>query len=308
MIAAAFGLAKGDFDVDFPDTKDLDPKDKALVDLLASLGIVKGYEDGKEFRPFNNVSRAQFAKMLAIAQATAAVQRAEADGATDADLAQAKKLVDNLPDNQDIGTKKSLEGRLDDLEEEEEEPGPGPVVVQVSAISVDKTTLYLDLHTNRSAKVNATVSPGNATNKNVTWSSSDKTKVTVDANGNVTAVAEGEATITATSNNGKKATTTVIVLADPLQESTVAMIGTTQYDSLRDAVDVANDSKAEVIMIADVTIAGGSGGYGVAGLVHNGSTINGNGYTLTVTDADKTWDCAIYTTGGTIKNLPVGVA
>ena len=136
MIAAAFGLAKGDFDVDFPDTKDLDPKDKALVDLLASLGIVKGYEDGKEFRPFNNVSRAQFAKMLAIAQATAAVQRAEADGATDADLAQAKKLVDNLPDNQDIGTKKSLEGRLDDLEEEEEEPGPGPVVVQVSAISV----------------------------------------------------------------------------------------------------------------------------------------------------------------------------
>ena len=173
---------------------------------------------------------------------------------------------------------------------------------------MDKTTLYLDLHTNRSAKITATVSPGNATNKNVTWSSSDKTKVTVDANGNVTAVAEGEATITATSNNGKKATTTVIVLADPLKESTVAMIGTTQYDSLREAVNVANDSKAEVIMIADVTIAGGSGGYGVAGLVLNGAIINGNGNTLTVTGANETWDCAIYTTGGTIKNLTVGGA
>ena len=178
----------------------------------------------------------------------------------------------------------------------------------LGAISVDITTLYLDLHTNRSAKITATVSPGNATNKNVTWSSSDKTKVTVDANGNVTAVAEGEATITATSNNGKKATTTVIVLADPLKESTVAMIGTTQYDSLREAVNVANDSKAEVIMIADVTIAGGSGGYGVAGLVLNGAIINGNGNTLTVTGANETWDCAIYTTGGTIKNLTVGGA
>jgi hypothetical protein len=177
----------------------------------------------------------------------------------------------------------------------------------LGAISVDKTTLYLDLGTNTSAKITATVSPGNATNKNVTWSSSDKTKVTVDANGNVTAVAEGEATITATSNNGKKATTTVTVL-NKLEDNTVAMIGTTQYNSLRAAVDEANKSKAEVVMIADVTIAGGSGGYGVAGLVLNGAIINGNGNTLTVTDANKTWDCAIYTTGGTIKNLTVGGA
>jgi hypothetical protein len=166
---------------------------------------------------------------------------------------------------------------------------------------VNKEATTLPVGTSETLVV--TFDPTNATNKNVTWSSSDEGVATV-ADGVVTAVSEGTATITATSNNGKTATTTVTVVA----ENTVAMIGTTQYDSLREAVDVANDSKAEVIMIADVTIEGGSGGYGVAGLVHNGSTINGNGYTLTVTGANDTWNCAIYTTGGTIKNLTIGGA
>lgn len=179
--------------------------------------------------------------------------------------------------------------------------GGSPSTVEVSAISVDKEATTLPVGTSETLVV--TFDPTNATNKNVTWSSSDEGVATV-ADGVVTAVTEGTATITATSNNGKTATTTVTVV----HEDTVAMIGTTQYDSLREAVNVANDSKAEVIMIADVTIAGGSGGYGVAGLVLNGAIINGNGNTLTVTGANNTWNCAIYTTGGTIKNLTVGGA
>jgi len=179
--------------------------------------------------------------------------------------------------------------------------GGGSSSTAVSAISVDKEATTLPVGTSETLVV--TFDPTNATNKNVTWSSSDEGVATV-ADGVVTAVTEGTATITATSNNGKTATTTVTVV----HEDTVAMIGTTQYDSLREAVNVANDSKAEVIMIADVTIAGGSGGYGVAGLVLNGAIINGNGNTLTVTGANNTWNCAIYTTGGTIKNLTVGGA
>ena len=37
----------------------------------------------------------------------------------------------------------------------------------------------------------------------------------------------------------------------------------------------------------------------------NGGVIDGNGNTLSTTDANATWDSVIYTTGGTIKNLTV---
>ena len=57
----------------------------------------------------------------------------------------------------------------------------------------------------------ATVNPGNASNKTVSWTSSNTAVATVDANGKVKAVGGGEATITATTHNGKTATCAVTV-------------------------------------------------------------------------------------------------
>lgn len=67
--------------------------------------------------------------------------------------------------------------------------------VPVSSISLDKTELELKI--GESYTLVATVGPGNATDKTVTWSSSDTTIATVDASGKVTAVRAGRATITA---------------------------------------------------------------------------------------------------------------
>ena len=72
--------------------------------------------------------------------------------------------------------------------------------VPVSKIELDQTTLALE--TGDTATITATVTPDNATNKEVTWASSDETVVTVDASGNVTAVAAGTATVTATAKDG----------------------------------------------------------------------------------------------------------
>lgn len=61
-------------------------------------------------------------------------------------------------------------------------------------------------------ELNATVYPANASNKNVTWSSSDDSVATVTANGVVTGVAEGTATITVTTADGGKTDTCAITV------------------------------------------------------------------------------------------------
>ena len=64
-----------------------------------------------------------------------------------------------------------------------------------------------------------------------------------------------------------------------------------------------------VYFLNDITVAATKGGYNKAGILQNkAQTIDGNGHTLTVTGAGATWDCAIYTNGGVIKNLTVAGA
>ncbi|AEY66993.1 S-layer homology domain-containing protein [Clostridium sp. BNL1100] len=86
-----------------------------------------------------------------------------------------------------------------------------PPVTTVSAISVSPTTMTLTAG-GATGTITATISPSNATNKNVTWSSSDTNVATVN-NGIVTPLTEGTITISAVSaaDPTKTATTTVIV-------------------------------------------------------------------------------------------------
>lgn len=55
-----------------------------------------------------------------------------------------------------------------------------------------------------------TFSPTNATNKNITWSTSDEKIATVSATGIITAIAEGRVTIIATTEDGNKTASCVI--------------------------------------------------------------------------------------------------
>jgi len=87
--------------------------------------------------------------------------------------------------------------------------GGYPSYVAVSAISVSPKTLTLTAG-GATGTLTVTFDPTNATNKNVTWTTSNPEIATV-ADGVVTAVGEGTATITVTSNNGKEATCVVTV-------------------------------------------------------------------------------------------------
>lgn len=83
----------------------------------------------------------------------------------------------------------------------------GGTTVAVESVTLNKTELTLDIGGEET--LTATVTPDNATNKSVKWSS-DNTTVAAVTNGKVTATAAGTATITATAG-GKSATCTVTV-------------------------------------------------------------------------------------------------
>ena len=76
----------------------------------------------------------------------------------------------------------------------------------VTAITLEPTEVPLFAGDSTTLKV--TVAPGDATNKTLTWTSSDGKIATVDQTGKVTAVAPGEATITATAADGSGVTAT----------------------------------------------------------------------------------------------------
>ena len=77
-------------------------------------------------------------------------------------------------------------------------------VYNVESVSLDKTNITLT--EGDSETLTATVSPSNATNKNVIWKSSNTSVATVN-NGKVTAIKAGTATITVTTDDGGKTAT-----------------------------------------------------------------------------------------------------
>ena len=68
-------------------------------------------------------------------------------------------------------------------------------VIPVTSVTLNKDRL--DMVVGGTATLTATVTPDDATDKAVTWSSTDATVVSVDQNGKVTALKGGTATITA---------------------------------------------------------------------------------------------------------------
>ena len=76
-------------------------------------------------------------------------------------------------------------------------------VIAVTGVSLDQSSLTLDI--GGTANLTATVSPSNATNKAVSWSTSNQSVATVN-NGTVTAGAAGTVTITATVPKSKTVT------------------------------------------------------------------------------------------------------
>ncbi|WP_052444453.1 carbohydrate-binding protein [Flammeovirga sp. OC4] len=101
-------------------------------------------------------------------------------------------------------------------------PIPSENAVAVESVSITPSTMTLEIGAKGSLK--GQVMPENATDKTITFTSSDENIATVDQSGRVTAVSKGTAVITATTTDGghtAKSTITVNALsAPPIQGET----------------------------------------------------------------------------------------
>lgn len=96
-------------------------------------------------------------------------------------------------DNQYIDTNYYYDG---------DNPNPPVQTVSVTGINLNKDEITLTKGTTDTASLAAEVLPANASDKTVSWSSSDESVATVSSKGKVTAVAAGETVITVTTTDG----------------------------------------------------------------------------------------------------------
>jgi len=113
--------------------------------------------------------------------------------------------------------------------------------VEVTGISLDKTSATIN--EGETLSLVKTITPANATNKNVTWASSNQSIATVNDSGIVTAKQPGTVTITVTTSNGKVATCKITV-----KPNTIAVTGVTLN---KDIVNTTVDDK--VYLTATIT-------------------------------------------------------
>ena len=116
--------------------------------------------------------------------------------------------------------------------------------IAVSGISLSQTTA--SLIEGESVTLTATVTPADATDKTVTWSTTDATVATVD-NGVVTAVAAGTATITAKA--GEKSATCVVTV----EKKEIAVSGITLSQTTASLIEGESVTLSATVAPADAT-------------------------------------------------------
>jgi Bacterial surface proteins containing Ig-like domains len=180
--------------------------------------------------------------------------------------------------------------------EEEENPNT-PDAVAVTGVSLKTST---GLIVGGTETLTAAITPSNATNKNVTWSSSNAAIASVSTGGEVTGVSAGTAIITVTTVDGGKtasctvmvSTTAVAVTGVSLKTSTGLAVGDTE--TLFAAITPSNATNQNVTWNSSNTAVASVSAGGVVTGVSAGTAI----ITVTTVDGGKTAQCTVTVTSG----------
>lgn len=148
---------------------------------------------------------------------------------------KAKVTIDNLNANTDypVGTYQvSFEnenGESDKVDVPQFKTKP----IAVTGITLDKTTL--DLNVGDTDTIKPTVAPSTATDKTVTFASSNRAIASVSTTGKVTAVAKGTVNIEVTTNDGNKKATCKVTVQEVAPEEPENV----EVDPNEDSADVS---------------------------------------------------------------------
>jgi len=162
--------------------------------------------------------------------------------------------------------------------------------ISVSGINLSKTAVSIIL--NDTEELSATISPSNATNKTVTWSSSNPAVATVNSSGLVKGVSVGSATITATTSDGNYTATCAVTVYAASNDATLSSL-TVSIGQLSPAFNSATTSYtvnvSNSITSINVTGTANQSAATVSGNVTDKALIAGNNIvSISVTAEDGT--------------------
>ena len=163
------------------------------------------------------------------------------------------------------------------------------IPVPATGISLNQTSLTLTA-AGQTATLTATVTPSNATNKDVTWSSSNAAVATVSSTGVVTAVSSGTAVITAKTADGTNLTAECNVTVNipvpatgiSLNQTSLTLTMPGQTETLTATVTPSNATNKSVTWTSSNTEVATVSSTGVVAAVASGTAV------VTATTADGT--------------------
>ena len=175
--------------------------------------------------------------------------------------------------------------------------------ILATSITLDQSTVVIN--ENETLQLTATVMPEDATNRMVTWNSSNEAVATVDENGLVTAVAPGSAVITAMTTDGSNlsASCNITVLQGIVLAESIILNVTTA--GLNEGATLQLTATVLPEDCADKTVLWSSDNPSVATVDSNGLVTAHSVGTATITAT--TTDGSNLSTTCTVTLLPVGI-
>lgn len=133
-----------------------------------------------------------------------------------------------------------------------------PTTIAVTDIKINENVTNMEEGENK--KLTTIITPDNATDKNITWKSSDESIATVSTTGEVTAKKYGTVDITATSTNGKTSTIKINIKESPKTEnSAIINTSSTNKNNITNTTTNSNKDSNPLAGIITLGLLGGGG-------------------------------------------------
>lgn len=132
-----------------------------------------------------------------------------------------------------------------------------PKSISVTSIQINEN--IEDIEVGKSKILTATITPSNATNKNITWKSSNESIATINSIGEVVAKSSGTVNITAISSNGKTSTIKINVKQALKNENNMTKI-TNKNSTINNNTTTSNQEEENILGgIVALGLLGGGG-------------------------------------------------